>query len=74
MPRAHGHGRINFDSGELISGLCRNDEAHYNLRSGRFLRDFMVMRITAMTLRIDAVIRVPKYSQDPHPIRCIDFR
>ena len=27
MPRAHGHGRINFDSGELISGLIRNDEA-----------------------------------------------
>ena len=27
MPRAHGHGRINFDFGELISGLIRNDEA-----------------------------------------------
>ena len=47
----------------------------YDLRSGRFLRDFiMVIIITAMTLLIDAVIRVPKYSQDPEPIRCIDFR
>ena len=74
MPYAHGHGRINFDSGELISGLIRNDEAHYDLRIGRFIRDFMVMRITAIALCIDAVIRVPKYSQDPEPIRCIEFR
>ena len=73
--RAHGHGRINFDSGELISGLIRNDgPPHYGLRSGRFLRAFMVMRITAITLFIDAVIRVPKHSQDPHPVRCIEFR
>ena len=75
MPRAHAHGRINFDSGELISGLIRNDcPPHNDLRSGRFLRDFMVMRITAMTLHIDTVIRVPKDPQDPHPIRCIEFR
>ena len=75
MPRAHGHGRINFDSGELISGLIRNHgPPHEDLRSGRFLRDFMVMRITAISLCIDAVIRVPKYSQDPEPIRCIEFR
>ena len=72
--RAHGHGRINFDSGELISGLIRNDEAHYDLRCGRFLRDFMVIKITGIALCIDAVIRVPKYSQDPEPIRCIEFR
>ena len=75
MPRAHGHGRINFDSGELISGLIRNDgPPHYKLRSGRFLRDCMVMRITAIALRIDVTIRVLKYSQDPEPIRCIEFR
>ena len=74
MPRAHGHGRINFDSGELISGLIRNDEAHYNLRSGRFIRDFMVMRITVVALCMNTAIRVPTYSQDPHPIRCIEFR
>ena len=75
MPRAHGHGRINFDSSELISGLIRNDgPPHHDLRSGRFLRDFMVMRITAMTLHIDSVIRVLKYSQDPDPIRCIEFK
>ena len=75
MPRAHGHGRINFDSGELISGLIRNDgPPHLHLRRGRFLRDFMVMIITAITLCIDAVTRVPKYSQDPDPIRCIEFR
>ena len=75
MPRAHGHGRINFDSGELISGLIRNDgPPHYKIRSGRFLRDFMVMTITAISLCIDAVIRVPKYSQDTEPIRCIEFR
>ena len=75
MLRAHGQGRINFDSGELISGLIRNDgPPHYDRRSGRFLRDFTVMRITAIALRIDAVIRVPKYSQDPEPIRCIEFR
>ena len=75
MPRAHGHGRINFDSGELISGLIRNDgPPHYDLRSGRFLRDFMVMRITAISLFIDAVIHVLTDSQDPEPIRCIEFR
>ena len=77
MPRAHGHGpdgRINFDSGELISSLIRNDEAHYDLRSGRFIRNVMVMRITAITHCIDAVIRLPKYSQDPEPMRCIEFR
>ena len=75
MPRAHGHGRINFDSGELISGLIRNHGApHYDVRRGRFLRDFMVMRITAMTFHIDTVIRVPKGPQDPEPIRCIEFR
>ena len=74
MPRAHGHGRINFDSGELISGLIAMMRPPYDLHSGRFLRDFMVMIITDMTLLIDAVTRVPKYSQDPHPIRCIDFR
>ena len=75
MPRAHGHGRINFDSGELISGLSRNDgPPHFDLRRGRFLRDFMVMRITVVVVCIDSVIRVPKASQDPHPIRYIDFR
>ena len=75
MPRAHGHGRINFDSGELISGLIRNDGPPYDdLRNGCFLRDVMVMRSTAMTLRIDVTIRVLKYSQDPEPIRCIEFR
>ena len=75
MLRAHGNGRINFDSGELISGLIHNDgPPHEDLRSGRFLRDFMVMRITAMTLRMDAVIRVLTDSQDPEPIRCIEFR
>ena len=45
----------------------------FDVRSGRFLRDFMVMRITAMTLRIDAAIRVLKDSQDPEPVRCIEF-
>ena len=75
MPRAHGHGRINFDSGELISGLSRNDgPPHFDLRHVLFLRDFMVMRITAIALCIDVVIRVPKDSQDPEPIRCIEFR
>ena len=75
MPRAHGHGRINFDSGELISGLIHNDgPPHEDLRSGRFLRDFMVMRITVVAVCMDAVIRVPKDSQDPHPTRCIEFR
>ena len=75
MPRAHGHGRINFDSGELISGLIRNDgPPHFHLRRGRFLRDFMVMRITAMRLHIDTVIRVPKYSRDTEPIRGIEFK
>ena len=63
------------DSGELISGLSRNDgPPHFDLCRGRFLRDFMVMRITVVALCIDAVIRVPKYSQDPDPIRCIEFR
>ena len=75
MPRAHGHGRINFDSGELISGLIHNDgPPHEDLRSGRFLRDFMVMRITAISLCIDAVIRVLNDPQDPESIRCIEFR
>ena len=75
MLRAHGNGRINFDSGELISGLIRNHgPPHYNLRSGRFLRECMVMRITAISLCIDAVIRVLTDSQDPEPIRCIEFR
>ena len=73
--RAHGHGRINFDSGELISGLIRNHgPPHEDLRSGRFIRDFMVMRITAISLCIDAVIHVLTDSQDPEPIRCIEFR
>ena len=63
------------DSGELISGLSRNDgPPHFDLRLGLFLRDFMVIRITVVTHRIDAVIRVPKDSQHPHPIRCIEFR
>ena len=71
----HGHGRINFDSGELISGLIRNDGPPYDdLRSGQFLRDVMVMRITAIALCINTVILVLKYSQDPDPIRCIEFR
>ena len=75
MPRAHGHGRINFDSGELISGLIRNDgPPHFHLRRGRFLRDLMVMRITVVAHRMNTVIRVPKHSQDPHPIRYIEFR
>ena len=74
MPRAHGHGRINFDSGELISGLSRNDGPPRCYLRGRFLRDFMVMRITAISLCIDAVIRVLNDPQDPHPIRCIEFR
>ena len=66
---------MNFDSGELISGLSRNDgPPHFDLRRVPFLRDFMVMRITVVAHRIDAVIRVPKYSQDPEPIRCIEFR
>ena len=75
--RAHGHGRINFDSGELISGLSlirNHGPPHEDLRSGRFLRDFMVMIITAISLCIDAVIRVLTDSQDPEPIRCIEFR
>ena len=67
MPRAHGHGRINFGSGELISGLSRNDgPPHFHLRRGLFLRDFMVMRITVVAVCIDAVVRVPKDSQDTH--------
>ena len=75
MPRAHSHGRINFDFGELISGLSRNDgPPHFDLRRGRFLRDFMVMRITVVAVCMNAVIRVPNDSQDPHPIRCIEFR
>ena len=75
MPRAHGHGRIDFDSGELISGLSRNDgPPHFDFRRGLFLRDFMVMRITVVAHRMNTVIRAPKYSQDPHPIRCIEFR
>ena len=47
---------------------------HYHLRIGRFLRAFMVIKITGIALCIDAVIRVPKYSQDPEPMRCIEFR
>ena len=63
------------DSGELISGLSRNDgPPHFDLRRGLFLRDFMVMRITDMTLRTDAAIRVLNDSQDPELIRCIEFR
>ena len=71
----HAPGAMDFDSGELISGLGRNDAPpHYDLRSGGYLRGHMVMRITAMVLRIDTLIRALKYSQDPDPIRCIEFR
>ena len=74
IPRAHGHGRLNFDSSELVSGLRRNDgPPHCELHSGEYIRAYMVIRITAIALRIDAVIHVLTDSQDPHPIRCIEL-
>ena len=74
MPRAHGHGRINFDSSELISGLRRNDgPPHCELHSGEYIRAYVVMRTAAIALRIDEMIRVQNHSQDPHPIRCIEL-